>query len=69
MAGAQRHGILKHDAGAASGRRANFDEANLAENERIKAELNPTKIDEPKTPYHPPLEPDAGAVSTWSGSH
>ena len=28
------------------------DEHNLEENERIKRELNPTKIDEPKTPYH-----------------
>lgn len=29
-----------------------WDEQNLEENERIKLELNPTKIDEPKTPYH-----------------
>lgn len=29
-----------------------WDEQNLEENERIKQELNPTKIDEPKTPYH-----------------
>jgi hypothetical protein len=30
-----------------------WDEQNLEENERIKLELDPTKIDEPKTPYHP----------------
>lgn len=29
-----------------------WDESNLAENEQIKAELAPRKIDEPKTPYH-----------------
>eukprot|EP00889_Picochlorum_renovo_P000946 jgi/Picre1/27976/NNA_000937.t1 len=29
-----------------------WDESNLEENERIKRELNPTKIDEPKTPYY-----------------
>jgi hypothetical protein len=28
------------------------DEDNLEENERIKKELNPTKINEPKTPFH-----------------
>lgn len=28
------------------------DEKNLEENERIKKELNPRKIEEPKTPYH-----------------
>ena len=32
--------------------------ANLEENERIKAELAPAPIDEPKTPYHPPLGDD-----------
>lgn len=36
--------------------------ANLEENERIKAELNPAPIDEPKTPYHAPL-PDDGDAS------
>ena len=30
------------------------DEDNLEENERIKKELNPRKIDEPKTPYLSP---------------
>ncbi len=35
-----------------------WDEANLEENEAIKAEINPTKIDEPKTPYHRPLSDD-----------
>jgi hypothetical protein len=28
------------------------DEENLELNEKIKQELNPRKIDEPKTPYH-----------------
>ena len=32
-----------------------WDERNLEENEAIKADINPTKIDEPKTPYHRPL--------------
>lgn len=32
------------------------DEDNLEENERIKQELNPRKIDEPKTPYLSPLQ-------------
>ncbi|KAK9809187.1 hypothetical protein WJX72_011015 [[Myrmecia] bisecta] len=31
-----------------------WDEANLEENDKIKAELKPTKINEPKTPYHGP---------------
>jgi Protein phosphatase inhibitor 2 (IPP-2) len=36
-----------------------WDEENLQMNELIKAELNPTRIDEPKTPYHGPgSEPD-----------
>ena len=34
------------------------DEANLSENEKIKKELNPTKISEPKTPYLSPMETD-----------
>jgi hypothetical protein len=34
---------------------------NLEENERIKAELMPTKINEPKTPYHAPLGEDPEA--------
>lgn len=29
--------------------------ANLEENEKIKAELAPTKINEPKTPFHAPF--------------
>ena len=40
---------------------------NLEENEKIKAELMPRKINEPKTPYHAPLgedpEADEGAPS------
>ncbi|GMH39015.1 hypothetical protein BSKO_06913 [Bryopsis sp. KO-2023] len=39
--------------------RIRWDEGNLSENERIKAELNPRKIEEPKTPFHsPPREED-----------
>lgn len=32
-----------------------WDENNLTENEAIKASINKTKINEPKTPYHGPL--------------
>ena len=32
--------------------------ANLEENDKIKAELKPVKISEPKTPYHGPLDMD-----------
>ncbi|EFN54038.1 hypothetical protein CHLNCDRAFT_136100 [Chlorella variabilis] len=35
-----------------------WDEENLEENERIKKELNPRKIDEPKTPYLSPMDTD-----------
>ena len=34
-----------------------WNESNLAENEQIKAELAPRKIDEPKTPYHVRIDP------------
>jgi len=34
------------------------DEVNLIENEKIKKELNPMKIDEPNTPYLSPLDTD-----------
>ena len=34
------------------------DEDNLEENEKIKLELNPQKINEPKTPYLSPMETD-----------
>lgn len=46
-----------------------WDENNLTENERIKAELNPAPIDEPKTPYHAPLteEPDDEDTSGGAG--
>jgi hypothetical protein len=41
--------------------------ANLEENEKIKAELAPTKINEPKTPFHAPYseedEVDLGELS------
>jgi hypothetical protein len=55
----QKQRILKDEAGSASGRRAKWDEDNLTLNEQIKAELAPTKIEEPKTPYHAPMDPDA----------
>lgn len=35
-----------------------FLAANLEENEKIQTELNPRKINEPKTPYHGPLDSD-----------
>ena len=35
-----------------------FCSANLEENEKIQTELNPRKINEPKTPYHGPLDSD-----------
>lgn len=37
-----------------------WDEANLEENVKIKAEINPRKINEPKTPYHGPMEEEPG---------
>jgi hypothetical protein len=43
---------------ARRGRRCR-DEDNLEENERIKKELNPMKIDEPNTPFHlSPMQTD-----------
>ncbi|KAK9915909.1 hypothetical protein WJX75_005872 [Coccomyxa subellipsoidea] len=41
-----------------SSRSIHWDEANLEENEKIKSDLMPTKINEPKTPYHAPLGED-----------
>ncbi|KAK9789032.1 hypothetical protein WJX73_010129 [Symbiochloris irregularis] len=35
-----------------------WDEANLEENDKLKEELHPRKCDEPKTPYHGPLDTD-----------
>ena len=54
MASSERRSILKQGVGGTSAKRAMWDEGNLAANEVVKAELNPTKIDEPKTPYHAP---------------
>lgn len=57
-----KKGILKKSASRSqpSGRRAKWNEDNLEANEVIKSELNPTKIDDPKTPYHAPLDPVIG---------
>ena len=35
-----------------------WDEENLQQNEVIKQQLNPQRIDEPKTPYVHTIEPD-----------
>lgn len=32
----------------------------LEENDKIKQEINPRKINEPKTPYHGPMEEEPG---------
>jgi hypothetical protein len=55
--------ILRVGARSVSKRRAVWDERNLAMNEKIKQELDPSKIDEPKTPYHAPVDPDVGKSS------
>lgn len=46
------HGSCQKKQGKKKRGGVQWDEHNLEENERIKLELNPTKIDEPKTPYH-----------------
>ena len=46
--------------------------ANLEENEKIKAELAPTKINEPKTPFHAPYSEDEDvdiALDPEEGGH
>eukprot|EP00892_Ulva_mutabilis_P000620 jgi/Ulvmu1/10559/UM065_0013.1 len=55
-----KRGILKKTSAgsSSSGRRAKWNEDNLEANEVIKSELKPTKIDEPKTPYHAPVDPE-----------
>ena len=63
MATGSIRGILKKDSSVSASRgRAVWNEANLEENEQIKAELNTTKIDEPKTPYHAPVDEDIGKI-------
>lgn len=61
-------GILKKTApGSSSGRRARWNEDNLEANEVIKSNLNPTKIDEPKTPYWSALDIDVGTSgASWT---
>lgn len=64
-----KKGIMKKAGlGSSSGRRARWNEDNLEANELIKTELNPSKIDEPKTPYHSPLDIDVGniALNGWN---
>lgn len=61
-----KRSILKKDGSMSASRgRAVWNETNLAQNEQIKAELNTTKIDEPKTPYHPPIDADLGTLSSY----
>jgi hypothetical protein len=48
----QIKGILKNKKMVEEkGKEAKWDEENLKTNEIIQKELNPTKINEPKTPY------------------
>ena len=60
--------------GGSSGKRerprggVRWDETNLHENELIKAELQPIKISEPKTPYHGPTA-DSGAPAAHRIMH
>lgn len=52
-------GILLHAASQKHSKgRAMWNEDNLAENDKIKATLNPVKITEPKTPFHELLPDD-----------
>ena len=51
-------GDTQHAVGSARHAGITWDEDNLAENERIKAELNPQKINEPKTPWQELLPDD-----------
>lgn len=37
-----------------------FCPCSLEENDKIKSEINPRKINEPKTPYHGPMEEEPG---------
>eukprot|EP00884_Botryococcus_braunii_P005904 jgi/Botrbrau1/15314/Bobra.0319s0004.1 len=39
-------------------RSVRWDEANLEVNEKIKSDLNPVRINEPKTPYRGPMDAD-----------
>ncbi len=53
-----RAGIAESNSMRKGGPGIVWDEDNLAENERIKATLNPIKINEPKTPFHELLPDD-----------
>jgi hypothetical protein len=50
--------LLRKDS-SKKGMKLQWDEANLEENEKIKEELNPIPITEPKTPYRRTMEPDS----------
>ena len=47
----------------------------LEENDKIKSEINPRKINEPKTPYHGPMEEEPGCgeialqIATWHNAY
>jgi len=46
-----------------------FCPCSLEENDKIKSEINPRKINEPKTPYHGPMEEEPGCGEIASHNH
>ena len=48
------HCYFAHETSMQNGR------CSLEENDKIKSEINPRKINEPKTPYHGPMEEEPG---------
>eukprot|EP00127_Corallochytrium_limacisporum_P005223 Clim_evm40s201 gene=Clim_evmTU40s201 len=53
-------GILKHGGEEHPHKTFRFDEKNIEETEKEKAEFAHIKIDEPKTPYEPAIRPIEG---------